>query len=274
MSKRNYYTTPYSSFELGIHREFSIPVPVKMELTRDDLELYVGSDGQLRHFAVAGAVAAAAPLLEKLPLVGKIADAAKNIASKIGLGGSDQDRFILRTQDVFAMFKSAGYNDKFAITYTDYKLGKSQVDNNKPQSYWYDAFQRLRNYIIDRLNGYNPGLGDAYAELFPEFKMANEGQMIGEPITALKEILKAFPPGTYKGASIATTVNRAYQSATGNNGVQSLLASASAGRPFEDGADDDTKQAETKQVVTYVTVGLAVVLLIIAVIVHLKKKSA
>lgn len=128
-----------------------------------------------------------------------------------------------------------------------------------PQKYWHDAFMRLRKYIIDRLNDYNPGLGTEYGELFPDFKMANEGQMIGEPIEALKLLVKAFPLGSYNGG------------ASGESLLDS--ATAAAGRSSEGGPDNETKKAETQQVVTYVTVGLAVGLLVMAIITHLKKNS-
>jgi len=130
-------------------------------------------------------------------------DAFSKVGNIIGVGGSDQDRFIARTQEVYKIFNAPGYEEfGTGITYKDYDIGKSDVDNNQKQPYWYAAFQRLRKYVIDKLNKYNPGLGTDYGKLFPEFKMANEGQMQGQPITALREIVNAIPvqsgyiPGT------------------------------------------------------------------------------
>lgn len=271
MRKRNYYTTPYTSFAQSIRREFAIPVPGVMDLMRDDLELYVGRDGQLRYFAPA-VLATAAPVLEKVPVIGKLVDKAKDLLSKVGLGGSDQDRLIKRYYEIKDFLKSRGYDSGGNLdTWLDqFNIRKTDLKNNQKQPYWKAAYERLRQFTITWLNYKNPGLGDVYGQLFPEWKMVNEGQIYSEPIDALKELVKAFPPGTYYGG---TPVFQSAQKSP--SALMASIANAPATAPPKDPDDGSSdKKAETNQIITYTTVGLAVALFIIAIVVQLKSKSS
>lgn len=197
-----------------------------------------------------------------LQQIKKLADSAKKALSKIGLGGSDQDRLIKRYYEIKDFLKAQGYDpgSQLGSWLDKYNIRKTDLKNNQKQPYWKAAYERLRQFTITWLNYKNPQLGDAYSSLFPEWKMANEGQIQSEPIDALKLLVETYPPGSYKG---------------GVNGVQSLIASApaAAGRSSEGGPVDETKKAEIQQTVAYVTLGLAMVLLIIAIVVHLKKNQ-
>ena len=192
-----------------------------------------------------------------LKAVKKFADTVKQVFGKIGLGGVKQDRFIARTQEVFKAFTAAGYNNGRNgenIDYRDYRIGKSHVDDKKTKGNYSAEFERLRQYIIRRLNIYNPGLGDLYKSYFPELPMANLGNIYSEPITALKTLLNAFPPGMYT-EEIA--------------GKGLTLSEIQAGR---DEVEAETREATMKQTVTYFTLGLAAVILVIAVAWKSKKR--
>lgn len=288
--KRDYYTDPYSSFSLDIHREFPIPVPMHMTVLRDDIELYTGKDG-LRYFAPIGA----APLLAKVPAVAKIAEGIKNVLGKVGIGGVTQDRFIDRTSEVYKIFKAAGYtteatNYDSGITYRDYDLGKSQVTNRKSNGNYEPEFRRLHDYIVDRANAYNPGLGDAWAYYFPEFKMANLGNIYGAPLDALKEVLMAYPPFTFDpeeemlsvpeqtskpSAAAPETKLPSFESARKDlTAAQLALLDNPKSKSKVPQPEDEKKEAKTQQVVTYVTLGMAVVILVVAIVMKLKGKAA
>lgn len=159
---------------------------------------------------VIAAVSTGLELAQKIKPVAKALESIKALGAKLGIGGVDQDRFIERTSQVYKIFSDGGYSGDIGnpkgITYTSFNIGKSQVEDKKSKGNYYDEFQRLRKYVIARLNSGNPGLGDAYAAWVPNFPMAKTsdgslslGQMSGEPLTILKEFVSAYPPGTYNG---------------------------------------------------------------------------
>lgn len=151
----------------------------------------------------------ATDLLLKLKPIQKALQGAIKLAGKVGVGGVTQDRFIARCQEVYNLFDKYGYTGKGEITYSSFKIGASQVDDRKTNGNYSTEFERLRQYVIARLNSYNPGLGAMYNLWAPAFPMAitsdgtpSLGQMSGEPLTMLKDFLSAYPPGTYKPGDI------------------------------------------------------------------------
>lgn len=145
-------------------------------------------------------IAAAAGVIALVKKIKPLADTAAKIANVLGLGGSDQTRFINRYYELKDYLKANGYDgvgDNLSKWLDKYDVRKTDVDNNKKQDYWYAAFQRLRLLFIDWLNFINPGLGTDYGRLFPEWKMKSEGQIHSAPIEAIKLIVKEFPKGSY-----------------------------------------------------------------------------
>lgn len=147
--------------------------------------------------ATASAIAASLAPLAKT--IGPIIASVKNIANKIGLGGASQDRFFDRYFSIRDAFVGAGYLQVPSAFHSNaidsFKIRKTQI-KDKGDNYTAE-FERLHKWVDYILNSKNPGLGDDYRKLFPQFKMANQGNMYGAPITALKEILRVFKPGTY-----------------------------------------------------------------------------
>lgn len=149
-----------------------------------------------------GAIAGAATAADIL----KNVDATVNkLAGSIGIGGVTQDRFIARTQEIYTAFDNAGYKSSNTKPtdnglYKDFKIGKSQVTDKKTNGNYEPEFVRLHDYVQARLNMYNPGLGDLWSEYFPKFTLVNLGNISNaDPaLVAMKELIKAFKPGTYK----------------------------------------------------------------------------
>lgn len=124
------------------------------------------------------------------------------IANVVKLGGSNDERFIARYYEIKNFLNNNGYliddgSGSLGKWLDKYDVRKTDVDDHKPQSYWYAAFQRLRLLFIDWMNYINPGLGTDYGKLFPEWKMVNEGQVHSDPIDVLKMIAKTYPRATY-----------------------------------------------------------------------------
>lgn len=148
-------------------------------------------------------VVAAAPkvvaIIGKIKPIAQIVSKVKDAVGKILPGGVTQDRFFERYDQIKSIFKNAGYpvaGARHDELLTKFRIRKTQVTDKKTNGTYEDEFQRLRQWVVQVLNDSNPGLGDLYGELFPEFPMANKGNMIGEPIEALKEIV-GIEPGTF-----------------------------------------------------------------------------
>jgi hypothetical protein len=151
----------------------------------------------------AGSIAAgAAAIGSVVPVVGTAIGLV--IGATIGLiiaktGGVTQDRFFDRYFEVKDILNKAGYtypdHDKLI---TDLKIRKTQVVDRKKSGSYAPEFARLMKYVIMRLNKNNPGLGDYWGANFP-MSMANKGNIKGESVAKLKELVRLFPPGTYRG---------------------------------------------------------------------------
>lgn len=132
-------------------------------------------------------------------IAGKVVEKAADILNL--KGEVSQDRFIERTKQAFEVFNKAGYvrpgGAKGQVKYVDYKIGASQVDNRK-QNY-VKEFARLHSYIKDRMNEYNPGLGDLWATAYPEFTLVNQGNISKAGAWEdFVDLVNAYPPGSYK----------------------------------------------------------------------------
>lgn len=150
-------------------------------------------------------IGTAAALAQKVPavanVVAKIAPIAEKVGAIVGVGGVSQDRFIERTLECDKIFDAAGYQGigEPGAGFTKHKLRKTQVTDKKKNGNYQAEFDRLHAYIVERMNTYNPGLGNAWAQYFPQFKLANLGN-IGDKNAAwlgFKEFVKTYPPGTY-----------------------------------------------------------------------------
>lgn len=140
------------------------------------------------------------------------------------VGTVSQDRFFVRYSTIRDAFVGAGYLKVPSPFHNEaldkFQIRKTQVDDHKKE---YSAeFERLRQWVVYVLNASNPSLGDDYALLFPRFEMANQGQMQGAPVSALKEIIKFFKPNTYVKGGLtgqAISISPSVSSSSGNTGV-------------------------------------------------------
>jgi len=153
--------------------------------------------------AIVAAADKALSLLAKIKPVQAALAKIAGLSAKLGIDTVSQDRFIARVEQVDNIFDAVNYKG-IGDGYSKYKLRKSEVTDKKKEGYQSD-YQRLRGYVIERLNVNNPGLGSMYALWVPSFPMAilsdgtrSKGQMATESLTILKEFVQAFPVGTYK----------------------------------------------------------------------------
>lgn len=173
-------------------------------------------------------------LLSKIKPLAKTVESLNKLAGKIGIGGVTDDRFIRWRDKVFTWFKDYGYgshNDpKYVSLIAADGIGHSQIPNRKTNGNYSEEFQKLRKYVIDRLNMGNPGLGTVFGVYFPTIPMYDLGGPTGEFFEALELVLKTFKPGTYKGGDIPMpekTVTPPY--ASGPDLTQSKLAAGVVG---------------------------------------------
>lgn len=135
-----------------------------------------------------------------VPIVQQAAQALQVISKMVG--GVSQHRFIDRTSQVFDIFKAAGYSTPAGnprdVTYTNFKIGKSDVPDKKKDGTYAPEFERLRQYIIARLNSGNPGLGAWFNVKWPAMIMANKGNTGNQIYVELEKLVKKYPPGSYK----------------------------------------------------------------------------
>src|SRR5690348_4300532 len=156
-------------------------------------------------------------LLAKIKPLAKAVEGVQKLAGKIGIGGVKDARFIAKRDKVFSLFKDAGYgahdDPKWAPLVGADGIGHAQVPDRKTAGNYQAEFNNLRKYIVDRLNGGNPGLGTVWGAYFPVIPMINLGDATHEPFESLELILKTFKPGTYEGGSIPmpdTSVTQPY----------------------------------------------------------------
>lgn len=187
-------------------------------------------DEPMYHFAplvAAGAAAATDPNATK-----KVVDTLKDAAAAIGIGGgADQDRFIDRTLEVDKAFDDAGYNQQKSPGYvsyppgylfTKYKIRKTQVDDKRAN--YQEDFDRLHGYIRERMNNYNPGLGDYWASIQPSLPLVTKGNISKQSLQSFKDLVNQYPPGTYRAgadpfAELAAMVNPGQSPVAGGAGV-------------------------------------------------------
>lgn len=146
-----------------------------------------------------GPVVVATGVIDLVKKIKPLKDLADKISSVLGLGGSDQDRLIKRYYEIKDFLRANGYDDgdNLGKWLDQYNIRKTDLKNNQKQAYWKAAYERLRQFTITWLNYVNPGLGNDYGNLFPEWKMVNEGQIHSAPIEAIKVIVKEFPRNSY-----------------------------------------------------------------------------
>lgn len=154
--------------------------------------------------AIVAAITVGTELAQKIKPLAKAAEKFKSLINKIPIGGVDDDRFMARRDQMNKIFSNAkylGYTGEFK----EHGLSESQIPEHKKTNY-FPEYQKLRQWVIWKLNKYNPGLGDAYGAYFPNFPMEvykdgeiSKGQMGYEPIAALQDFVDAYKPGTYKG---------------------------------------------------------------------------
>jgi len=171
-------------------------------ITQDprDLLFAGGNTGQAtgKGAAIGGTIGSAVPLIGTA--IGTAVGAAAGFVAG-SLDGASQDRFFDRYFEIKDDFKDAGYpvkgkdHDK---RLTEFKIRKTQVKDKKDEGYQAE-FNRLHRWAEDMLDDYNPGLGDYWVQVEPSFDLATLGNISKGEITELKELIKMFPPGTYKG---------------------------------------------------------------------------
>ena len=126
---------------------------------------------------------------EATKVVGKVVKAVKGAVS-----GVRDDRFIEERDRAVQILRDAGYTGNTG-DYVKYKIDQAQIpnkaDNYKPY------FIKLFAYLRDRMNKQNPGLGDYWIQTYPLI-MANKGVAKRESISAIKDLVQTYPPGTYK----------------------------------------------------------------------------
>lgn len=158
--------------------------------------------------AVVGIVAKALPLIKKLgPILQKVKALAKvgkavgKLAGAIGLGGVTQDRFMARYTEIRDVFVKYGYltlGSKFhEDALTRNKIRKTQITDKKTKGNYEPEFARLHKWVVEVMNNANPGFGDLYSEIIPAWPMANLGNIVNEPVEALKLLIENTPPGSF-----------------------------------------------------------------------------
>lgn len=150
----------------------------------------------------AAAISTGLAALTKIKAVAAVAEKAKALAGKLGIGGVTQDRFFDRYFQIRDWFVDAGYlklGSKFhEDALTKYKIRKTQVTDKKSKGNYEPEFKRLHQWCVAVLNNSNPGLGTLWAKYFPAFQMANLGNITSEgALEGLKIVIDAFPPGTF-----------------------------------------------------------------------------
>jgi len=148
---------------------------------------------------------------------GKIKDLAQKALKsvvKLFSGHVSQDRFIDRYMEYKKILNNAGYSmpdrdhDKLI---TDLKIRKSQVKDKKYGNDTYaPEFERLRNYVIKRLEYNNPGLGGQFGNLWTDMIMVNKGNVGGEFGSDLKEVVTKYPPKSYKDGFVDSAIKPAW----------------------------------------------------------------
>jgi hypothetical protein len=165
---------------------------VRSPRTGKKMKINPASIGVVPALALPG-LAAAAPKLSNL------INSVSSLLNKIGLGGVTDERFFKRYVELREIFSQGGYLQVGSQWHEDaltrHQIRKTQVKDSGDN--YTKEFQRLHNWCVDVMNHANPGLGTDYKELFPEFKMANQGNIYSVNVEVIEEIVKAIPPGKY-----------------------------------------------------------------------------
>lgn len=143
-----------------------------------------------------------------IPVIGNAAGAVIGaiIAGVAGfLSGVKDNRIDAQQSKMFKAFSKNGYG--FNVSYKKYKLGKSQTKPKSDEGY-YKIAARMVQYMHDRLEYNNPGLGEYWATHYPA-KMVNLGKMNESSIDAVAMLAKAIPPGTFTVKKPANDMNLA-----------------------------------------------------------------
>lgn len=149
----------------------------------------------------------AADIVENVPVVGKLGSTAIKIGAKIAPvikkivpGKVTADRFFATRKFFLTELTKAGYGDNDVIPMSKYKVHHDGVVDKKSNGTYEKEYERLRQYVIARLNHSNAGLGDYYATLRPQYAMWDKGGLADLPAIKKQfiDIVNTYPPNSYK----------------------------------------------------------------------------